>query len=153
MSDPRSCDPNEISGAVYVGEIPSGVAGWHFHRASALPGECVRLVREPGNPHDANAIAVHNTHGQRIGFLPRQQSVILAPHVDSLAISLAGRLLDPGEAGYDEELVQTRPLLMISVFMNPAVGSTIPVETALTSGYPRTMLERATYDSNSPGEI
>jgi len=144
VNDHTNCDSSEIGRAVYIGGIPSSVAGWYFHQATALPGECVGPVREPGTPHDANAIAVHNTHGQRIGFLPRQQSAILAPHVDSLAISLAGRLLDPGEAGYDEELAQTRPPLMISVFMNPAVVSTIPAETAVTSGYPQTMLDHPT---------
>jgi hypothetical protein len=70
---------------------------------------------------------VHNTHGQRIGYVPRQQSAILAPHVDSLAISLAGRLLCPGEPGYDEEIAQTRPPMMIYVFENGAAESGIPV--------------------------
>ena len=134
MNGPRSCDSNEIGRAVYLGDIPSCVAGWYFHAASALPGERVSLVREPGNPHDANAIAVYNTHGQRIGFVSHQQSAILAPYVDSSAISLAGRLLDPGEAGYDEQMAQTRPPLMIYVFRNPAVGSTIPAEAAVASG-------------------
>ena len=133
MSGTRSCDPNEICRAAYLGDIPSCVAGWYFHAASALPGERVSLVRELGNPHDANAIAVHNTLGQRIGFVPRQQSAVLAPYVDSSAISLAGRLLEPSEACYDEQLAQTRPPLMIYVFRNPAVVSTIPAQTAVAS--------------------
>ncbi len=133
MNGPRSCDSNEIGRAVYLGDIPSCVAGWYFHAASALPGERVSLVREPGNLHDANAIAVHNTRGQRIGFVPRRQAAVLAPYLDSSGISLAGRLLEPGEAGYDEQLAQTRPPLMIYAFSNPAVGSTIPAETAVTS--------------------
>jgi len=127
-----------------VSLFASCVAGWHSHRASALPGGCVRLVRESGNPHDPNAIEVHNTHGQRIGFLLPQQSAFLAPYIDSLPISLAGRLLSPDEAGYNEKLAQTRPQLIVSVFMNPALGSTIPARTAVTSGYPQTMLDRPT---------
>jgi len=87
---------------------------------------------------------VHNTHGQRIGFLLPQQSAFLAPYIDSLPISLAGRLLSPDEAGYNEKLAQTRPQLIVSVFMNPALGSTIPARTAVTSGYPQTMLDRPT---------
>jgi len=102
VDDYTSCDSSENGSPVYIGGIPSSVAGLYFHQATALPGECVGLVREPGNHHDTNAIAVHNTHGQRIGFLPRQLSAILAPNVDSLTISLEGRLVYPGEAGYDE---------------------------------------------------
>ncbi len=50
MSDPRSCDLTEISGAVYAGEIPSSVAGWYFHQASAFPDDCVRLSGSRGIP-------------------------------------------------------------------------------------------------------
>ncbi len=56
MNGPRSCDSNEIGRAVYLGDIPSCVAGWYFHAASALPGERVSLVREPGNPHGQRAL-------------------------------------------------------------------------------------------------
>ena len=153
MNDHVSCDSHEIRRAVYVGDIPSNVAGWYYHQATVLPGEYVGLVRDPGNPYDANAIAVHNSQGQKIGFVPRQQAAILAPHVDSLAIILAGRLLEPGEAGFDELLARTRPPMTIYVFENSAVGSTILAETAVTSGYPQTNPERPSYDSNIGGEI
>ncbi len=148
-----SCDSHEIRRAVCVGDIPSSVAGWYFHQDTALPGEYVGLVRDPGNPHDANAIAVYNTQGQRIGYVPREQSAILAPYVDSLFISLAGRLLEPGEAGYDETMARTRPPMTIYVFENSTVGWTILAETAVTSGYPQTNPERPSYDSNIGGEI
>jgi hypothetical protein len=152
VSGPRSCDLTEISRAAYVGEIPSSVAGWYFHRAPAFPGECVSLVREPANPYDAHAIAVLNAHGQRIGYVPRQQSATLAPYIDSRVISVTGRLVHPGESGYDEHLAQTRPPLTILVFTNPADGSTIPAGTAVTPGLPHAMLDRPAYDSTPPEE-
>jgi hypothetical protein len=151
--DHVSCDSHDIRGAVCVGDVPSSVAGWYLHQATALPGEYVGLVREPGNPYDANAIAVYNTQGQRIGYVPREQSAILAPYVDSLFISLAGRLLEPGEAGYDETMARARPPLIIWVYTNSAVESTALTETAGTSGYAQKMPERPTNDSDSTGEI
>src|SRR4051795_1698048 len=54
----------------------SGVAGTQF-RPGALdsealaPGGALELRREPGNPHDANAIAVH-AGGVHVGFVPRE---------------------------------------------------------------------------------
>lgn len=36
------------------------------------PMEQLALVREPNNPHDANAIAVKRQNGQQLGYLPRE---------------------------------------------------------------------------------
>ena len=105
-----------------------------------MPGDVVYLIREPGNPYDANAIAVHNAQGHRIGFVPRQQAAVMAPYIDSLPVSLSGRLLTPGEAGYDEDVARTRPPFMIYVFLNPAVVETIPAATAVTCHYSQSRL-------------
>jgi hypothetical protein len=65
----------------------AGVAGTQF-RPSALdsdalaPGGALELRREPGNPHDANAIAVH-AGGVHVGFVPRELATELAPELDA----------------------------------------------------------------------
>ena len=35
------------------------------------PGDVLRLVREPNNPHDANAVKVLRRNGEQLGYLPR----------------------------------------------------------------------------------
>jgi hypothetical protein len=53
------------------------IAGFQFHQGPAeLPGfvagQRLALKREPQNPYDPLAIAVHAPSGSRIGYLPRQ---------------------------------------------------------------------------------
>jgi hypothetical protein len=65
----------------------SGVAGTQF-RPGALdsdalaPGSVLELRREPGNEHDANAIAV-DAGGAHVGFVPREIAAELAPQLDA----------------------------------------------------------------------
>jgi hypothetical protein len=65
----------------------SGVAGTQF-RPGALDSDALaaggplELRREPGNPHDANAIAVH-AGGTHVGFVPRELAAELAPELDA----------------------------------------------------------------------
>ena len=66
----------------------SGVAGARNHAeahpaAALAPGSELTLVRETGNPHDANAIAVHGGGGEHIGFVPRELAATLAPDLDA----------------------------------------------------------------------
>src|SRR5918993_911513 len=54
----------------------AGVAGAGRHHAEALasdaaePGRPLELRRDPANPHDPNAIAVH-AGGEQVGWVPR----------------------------------------------------------------------------------
>ena len=76
----RRCSPS-------AGCASSGVAGTQF-RPRALdsdalaPGRPLELRREPANPHDANAIAVH-AGGRHVGFVPRELAAELAPELDA----------------------------------------------------------------------
>jgi tellurite resistance protein/DNA-directed RNA polymerase subunit RPC12/RpoP len=45
-------------------------------------GEEVYLAREPGNPHDSNAVAVYNQDRRALGYLKREVSVWFAPILD-----------------------------------------------------------------------
>jgi hypothetical protein len=64
------------------------VAGAGRHHAAALaseaaaPGRPLELRRDPGNPHDPNAIAVH-AGGDQLGFVPRELAAEIAPELDA----------------------------------------------------------------------
>jgi hypothetical protein len=66
-----------------------GVAGAGQHHAQALagddvaPGRPLVLRRDAGNPHDANAIAVHGAGGEQVGWVPREVAAELAPSLDA----------------------------------------------------------------------
>src|SRR3954447_2855771 len=65
-----------------------GVAGAGAHHAGALasdavaPGRPLKLRRDPQNPHDPNAIAVH-AGGEQVGWVPRELASELAPRLDA----------------------------------------------------------------------
>jgi hypothetical protein len=67
----------------------AGVAGAGRHHADALqsedaaPGRPLHLRRDPGNEHDPNAIAVHASGGEQLGWVPREIAEQLAPELDS----------------------------------------------------------------------
>ncbi|TCM36913.1 HIRAN domain-containing protein [Novosphingobium sp. ST904] len=50
--------------------------------ALCRPGEEVRLVREPGNPHDRMAVAVVSCRGVKVGYLKRDRAVWVGSKID-----------------------------------------------------------------------
>lgn len=48
-----------------------------------LVGEKLRLLREPSNTYDRNAVAVLDTHGNTIGYLSREIAAKMAPRIDA----------------------------------------------------------------------
>lgn len=66
-----------------------GVAGAAGHHAEVLQGDAVEpgrpltLRRDPGNPHDPNAIAVETADGERAGWVPRETAAEIAPELDA----------------------------------------------------------------------
>jgi HIRAN domain len=67
----------------------TGVAGAARHHGDALqsdaaaPGTPVLLRRDPGNPHDPNAIAVDGRDGEQLGWIPRELAAELAGELDA----------------------------------------------------------------------
>jgi hypothetical protein len=68
----------------------AAVAGAGRHHAGALgsdalaPGRPLALRRDAGNPHDANAIAVHPAGGgEQAGWVPRELAAEIAPELDA----------------------------------------------------------------------
>jgi len=64
----------------------SPLAGYRYHEARAhwaalSRGDALALVREPDNPHDANAVAVY-WRSHKLGYVPRTQNNALAWAMD-----------------------------------------------------------------------
>jgi hypothetical protein len=88
-----------VSGAYLARDAPAlterglrvaAVAGAARHHAEALdsdalaPGRPLALRRDAGNPHDANAIAVHPAGGgEQAGWVPRELAAEIAPDLDT----------------------------------------------------------------------
>lgn len=63
------------------------VVGDHFDDRQAVIwelalGDPVQLVREPGNPHDRNAVQVCDRRGRMFGYLKREVAEWFAPKID-----------------------------------------------------------------------
>jgi hypothetical protein len=64
----------------------SPLAGFRYHDAPAVfaqlrPGDPLALVREPANPHDANAVRVE-WQGHMLGYVPRAENAAVAWALD-----------------------------------------------------------------------
>lgn len=64
----------------------SPLAGFRHHAAAEVfdelrVGHALELVREPHNPHDANAISV-SWRGRKLGYVPRRDNAALAWAMD-----------------------------------------------------------------------
>lgn len=83
-----------IVGTQYTGTPESFVA-------ALQPGTPVKLVREPNNPKDTNAVAVY-VDSTRIGYVPMKQNAVLAQFIDAEgrpplamdSITGAGRIIE-----------------------------------------------------------
>lgn len=64
----------------------SPLAGFQFHHGEAVwtslsLGDPLVLVREPDNPHDDRAVAVH-WRGRKLGYVPRTDNCTIAQLLD-----------------------------------------------------------------------
>lgn len=79
------------SAALAQGEVrllvqSSPLAGFQYYAGETLwqairEGDRLTLVREPDNPHDANAVRVE-WRGQKLGYLPRAENRAVAAALD-----------------------------------------------------------------------
>jgi SWI/SNF-related matrix-associated actin-dependent regulator of chromatin subfamily A3 len=76
-----SQDVDEGFGWVCVGAINGKIVGVRFYDGYATMGEQVMIRREPGNPHDSNAIRINNVQGNQIGHIPKNLAAKLAPYM------------------------------------------------------------------------
>ena len=64
----------------------SPLAGFQYYEGKALwemmrVGDALQLVREPRNPHDANAVRIE-WRGEMLGYLPRRENTDVARQMD-----------------------------------------------------------------------
>lgn len=99
------------------------LVGMQYQNASAVGhlsvGQDVTLIWEYDNPHDSNAIAVYNTYGERIGYIPRNYE-----HRDLLLSWLDHDL--PIWTAVNEVQVYCEPMLV--VIQIALYGNDVPTE-------------------------
>lgn len=90
----REFEPPPVAGRLPRRQSPSllfllrvPVAGLAYHAYGEEAPRIARgselfLAREPTNPHDALAIAVHGPGGRRIGYVPRRENAVPARLLD-----------------------------------------------------------------------
>ncbi|KAI0276598.1 SNF2 family N-terminal domain-containing protein [Russula aff. rugulosa BPL654] len=74
------------------GTLSSNVVGVQYYKGLVDVGEQVRLIREPNNRYDRNAIAVQNIGRTQVGHVPRQMAAKLAPYIDAGLITIEGTM-------------------------------------------------------------
>ena len=67
---------------VCYGAFGAYIVGVQYYAGTVSRNEQVRLVREPTNPYDRNAIRVDNILDVKVGHLPRDKALYLAPLLD-----------------------------------------------------------------------
>ena len=65
----------------------SHIAGMDELAAYLKPEDKLSFFREPDNPYDPQAIVIKNTHGVKIGYVPKADNIVFARLMD------AGKLL------------------------------------------------------------
>lgn len=89
----------------------SPLAGFQFHAGPRLwpglrAGDPLGLIREPRNPHDPHAVAVH-WHEWRIGYVPRDENTEVAHLLDTgRRLSAHIHALGPGPSPWDRVALQ-----------------------------------------------
>lgn len=87
----------------YVTNLPE-----QLPRASLQAGAPLRLVREPQRRYDPASVAVLTSQGSRLGYLPADQSRMLAPLLDA-GLAARGEVIAAG--------VVPRPFLRLNLFV------------------------------------
>ncbi|GJE94457.1 SNF2 family N-terminal domain-containing protein [Phanerochaete sordida] len=81
----------EVKDELYV-MYKTNIVGVQYYKGMVGPGEEVRLLREPHNQYDRNAIKVVNIGGQQVGHVPRTDAARLAPLLDRGDITVEGAM-------------------------------------------------------------
>ena len=99
-------DVDDAQDELYCGvKVP--VVGLQYYTGLVGDGEEVRLVREPHNSYDRNAIQVKNIGGIQVGHVKREYAAKLAPLLDQGLITVEG-VMQEGNCAYKHFLVPAR---------------------------------------------
>ncbi|KAH7924627.1 hypothetical protein BV22DRAFT_1129678 [Leucogyrophana mollusca] len=85
----------------------TNVVGVQYYKGLVGPGEEVRLIREPHNQYDKNAIQVKNIGGTQVGHIPRAVASKLSPLLDRRAVTVEGVMHDGNLTGFSYSLSMT----------------------------------------------
>lgn len=89
LEAPNGILPNKASGQIYkLGVFTCSLRGGSYYEealraADTRPLRPAMLVREPGNQHDRNAVAINAPNAGLIGYVNKQNAARLAKHMDS----------------------------------------------------------------------
>jgi hypothetical protein len=84
----RTKTKREIFGSFFT-----HVRGAFAYDADISRNEKLLLIREPDNHHDENAIAIHNSRKEKVGYISAARASYLADLLDSKKISIQGKVL------------------------------------------------------------
>ncbi|KIJ19024.1 hypothetical protein PAXINDRAFT_97103, partial [Paxillus involutus ATCC 200175] len=82
----------------------ASIVGVQYYKGLVGPGEEVRLIREPHNKYDRNAIQVKNIGGTQVGHIPRNIASKLAPLLDKRLITVEGVMFEGNLTGFSYSL-------------------------------------------------
>ena len=88
--DEGGTEVDENADKFLLGFVEVNVVGLQYYSGRVSDQEMVRLIREPYNPYDRNAIQVMNILGDQIGHIERFKACHLAPLVDSSLALIEG---------------------------------------------------------------
>ncbi|KZT19055.1 hypothetical protein NEOLEDRAFT_1142558 [Neolentinus lepideus HHB14362 ss-1] len=99
--------PDEESRDELYCTMGTSIVGVQYYKGLVGHGEEVRLVREPQNRYDRNAIQVKNISGIQVGHIPRQTAASLAPLLDEGLVTVEGVMRDGNLSGFSYSLSMT----------------------------------------------
>ena len=79
--DEEDANENEIA-TIFIGGTEMKIVGIQYYQGEIHIGELAKLIREPGNPYDSNAIRVDNLNNVQIGHIKKQMAAALTRVMD-----------------------------------------------------------------------
>lgn len=83
-------EPENEDEKYLVGFVEVNVVGLQYYHGTVNNREMVRLIREPHNAYDRNAIRVENMRGEQVGHVERYKACHLAPLIDDGSAAMEG---------------------------------------------------------------
>ena len=74
-------EENEIA-SIFIGGTDMKIVGIQYYQGEIHIGELAKLIREPRNPYDSNAIRVDNLNNVQIGHIKKQMAAALVRVMD-----------------------------------------------------------------------
>ncbi|OCH84706.1 hypothetical protein OBBRIDRAFT_891624 [Obba rivulosa] len=106
LDDEEDTPEEESVDELYV-VLKTSIVGVQYYKGMVGAGEEVRLVRQPDNKYDRNAIQVKNIGNVQVGHIPRNVAAKLAPLMDRNVITVEGVMHEGNLTGFSYSLSMT----------------------------------------------